>query len=465
MRHNRVKPVDAIWLDMDRVRNLMVIECVMFLEGPIDRVAFDRLLRERLIGIYPVFSRIPVKGHNPWSRSCWHDVPDLDLERHVREVRLPAPGDAAALQTYVSSFMATPLPRDRPLWEVHLVTGLDEGAAIYVRLHHALADGIALTQVLISLTETSAATGEDARDAHAPAGGRAPGADTGERVGSQARGVARSAGLRACAATVRTALRAVGVVAKLMLTRNPPSPLEGPVGAQKQAVWSEPVELQLIKDIAKASDATVNDVLVSALAGAVRRYQVERGAHAVDLPTMIPVSLRPLHLPPPPELGNRFAVVLLLLPSGVAGAAERLAETKRRMDKIKRSPEPVITFAIISGIGRLGRNVSNAFVTFFAGKATGVTTNVPGPREPRYLAGTRVTGLLGWVPGSATQTLGTCIFTYDGMVTIGLKTDAAVVPDPLVVLEAFRQEITDLSSVLATPKDEAVRGRLQDSAS
>lgn len=450
LKRIRVRPVDAIWLGMDRVQNLMVIECVMFLEGPVDRVAFDRLLDDRLVDVFPAFSRIPVAGRRRWSRTYWQDVPDFDVTRHVREVRLPAPGDAAALQSYVGSFMATPLPRDRPLWEVHLVTGLDEGSAVYVRLHHALADGIALTQVLLSLTEESAATGDTVADQ--PRQQPADRVDRGRvsrQVGAQVTEVVGSVGVRArFAVAVRTGFRAAGVLVKLLLMRNPHSLLAGRVGARKQATWLEPFDLRLIKDIAGASGTTVNDVLVSALAGAIARCGAEQGGRAIDVPTMIPVNLRPSHLPLPRELGNHFAVVLLLLPSGHAGAVGRLAETKRRMDKIKKSPEPVITFALICAIGRLGRRLSSALVTFFAGKASGVTTNVPGPREPRYLAGTRVTGLLGWVPGSANQSLGTCIFTYDGRVTIGLKTDAAVIPDPSRLLAAFERELDELADAL-----------------
>ena len=166
---------------------------------------------------------------------------------------------------------------------------------------------------------------------------------------------------------------------------------------------------------------------------------------------MIPVNLRPLHLPLPRELGNRFALVLLLLPSGITDAAARLAETKRRMDRIKRSPEPVITFAMIQAIGLLGARLSTFLVRFFAGKASGVTTNVPGPREHRYLAGTRITSMLGWVPGSGDQTLGTCIFTYAGTVRVGFKTDAAVIPDPERILEAFHAELAVLAEGLSAP--------------
>ena len=431
---------------MDRVQNLMVIECVMFLDGPIDRTRFDRVVEHRLIDAYPVFSRRPTVGGRRGAKHRWRDVEDFDFTDHVREVRLPAPGDDAALQEYVGRFLATPLPRDRPLWDIHLIDGLVNGSAIYVRLHHALADGIALTQVLLSLTDATA--GEAGAR---PGDGEVRPPGVGGRIEAARRAAPEMThGLRpariaaAMTAAGRTGLRGAGVFGKLLLTRNPESAVAGVAGSHKRAVWSDPIDLVLIKDIAKKSDATVNDVLVSALAGALERYQREHGGSTVDIPTMIPVNLRPMHLPLPRELGNRFALVLLMLPSGTGTAAERLAATKLRMDQIKRSPEPVITFAMIQGIGRLGRRLSRALVTYFAGKASGVTTNVPGPREPRYLAGTRITSLLGWVPGSGDQTLGTCIFSYAGTVRIGFKTDTNVIPDPDRILAAFHEEIEDL---------------------
>ena len=240
------------------------------------------------------------------------------------------------------------------------------------------------------------------------------------------------------------------MLGKLLVTRNPRSDVAGTAGRDKQAVWSAPIQLQRVKDIAAHSGATVNDVLVSVLAGALARYQDEHGGLAVDLPTMIPVNLRPMHLPLPRELGNRFALVLLTLPSSTGAPSARLGETKRRMDAIKASPEPAITFAMIQAIGQLGARLNRFLVTFFAGKATGVTTNVPGPREARYLAGTRISGLLGWVPGSGEQTLGTCIFTYAGTVRIGFKTDTTVIPDPERILAAFHAELEALEATAGT---------------
>ncbi len=451
MSEHRLNPVDAIWLDMDRPQNLMVIECLMFLDGPVDRDRFEQVVRTRLLDLYPVFSRRPVggRGRRGTGRARWRDVADLDLTRHVREVRLPAPGDDRALQDYVSRFLATPLPRDRPLWQIHLIDGLAEGSAIFVRLHHALADGIALTQVLFSLTDLEA---EGDRDGSFHPEGRhhllSEVVQAARRAAPEVPRMLRPARLRTnVLAGLRLGLSGVGVLKKLLLTRNPDSAVAGAAGRDKRAVWSAPLDLARVKAIASHSGATVNDVLVSALAGALARYQEDRGGPAVDLPTMIPVNLRPLHLPLPRELGNRFALVMLSLPAGPAGpggAGHRLAETKRRMDVIKASPEPAITFSLIHAIGLLGTRLNRSLVRFFAAKATGVTTNVPGPREARYLAGTRISGLLGWVPGSGDQTLGTCIFTYAGTVRIGFKTDTAVIPDPAAILVAFHAEIEAL---------------------
>ena len=436
---------------MDGPKNLMVIESLMFLDGPVERERLEEVVRTRLLDIYPVFSRRPVPSRRRWGRARWRDVGEVDLSRHIREVRLPAPGDDATLQAYVGRFLATPLPRDRPLWDIHLIEGLAEGAAIYVRLHHALADGIALTQVLFSLTDLSP---DGDRDGSFRPDGRhhllSEVVEAARRVAPEVPQLLRPARMRAGFRTgVRVGLSGMGVLKKLVFTTNPESAVAGLAGSEKRAVWSTPMPLQRIKDIAAHSGATVNDVLVSALAGALARYQSDHGRPAVDLPTMIPVNLRPLHVPLPRELGNRFALVLLIMPSGVGAPAARLAETKRRMDAIKASPEVAITFGLIQAIGMLGNRLNRSLVTFFAGKVTGVTTNVPGPREARYLAGTRISGLLGWVPGSGGQTLGTCIFTYAGTVRIGFKTDTAVIPDPEKLLVAFQAEIEALESTVA----------------
>jgi hypothetical protein len=162
---------------------------------------------------------------------------------------------------------------------------------------------------------------------------------------------------------------------------------------------------------------------------------------------MVPVNVRPLDEPLPRDLGNRFALVLFILPSSLGTAFERLAETKRRMNAIKDSPEALLTFGLITGIGRTGPDLERFLVDFFANKASGVTTNVPGPRSARYVAGTRIRRMVGWAPESGQQTLGTGIFSYDGEVTVGFKVDAHQFPRPEELLEDYQAELAELLSL------------------
>ena len=431
-----MNPVDALWLTSDGPENLMVIEALVMLSGPVDRDRLEKVVQQRVVERFPVFGQRAASSLRPWGRPRWVDAEDFEVGDHLREVALEAPADDAVLQAYVAGHLGTPLPPDRPLWEIHLLTGHPTGTAMYVRLHHSLADGIALTEVLLTLTDDS----PDADAADVP--------DLRPDVPPERSGKASSARLaivgRALTTGAVMAAQVPGILAKLLVSTCPTTALSGVPGTSKLVVWSEAFSLDDIKSVARATGSTVNDVLVAALSGAFHRYQVHHDGRAVDLPTMIPVNLRPLGKPLDAALGNRFAVVLLRTPSGLRTAAARLAETKRRMDKIKGSPEPVITFGLMHGIGLTGRRLGGVLARFFAAKAVGVTTNVPGPRETRYLAGTRIEKLMGWVPGSGQQSLGTCIFSYAGNVWVGFKADAEAIPDPERILEAFHDEVDAL---------------------
>ncbi len=362
------------------------------------------------------------------------------MARHLDVGELPAPGDDRALQDYIAGRLDRPLRRDRPLWEIHVLHGYGEGTAVYSRLHHSLADGIALTKVLLSLTDAGpegTLVTDDALDPHQHGW---------LELGGQLVG-----GLATPRRLLATARQAVGltlgtsaVAAKLLLAGQPHLAITGTPGPAKRAVWGEPVPLARVKEIAHATGTTVNDVVVAALAGALTSYQEQQGDLPVDVPTMVPVNLRPADEPLPPELGNRFALVLLTLPSGLRTPFARLAETSRRMTAIKESPEPWLTFGMIRGIGRTGPTLERALVDFFANKATGVTTNVPGPASPCYLAGERVVAMLGWAPESGRQTLGTCIFSYDGRLHVGFKVDTRTITDPEALVTAFDAEVVAL---------------------
>jgi WS/DGAT/MGAT family acyltransferase len=393
-----------------------------------------------------VFHQRLVEGMTGLGMQSWEDDPDFLLANHVTRTTLPAPGDERALQTYIESVVKVPLDRSRPLWEVHEIEGYRQGSAIVTRFHHALADGIALAEVMLSLTDESAEEPDpehlDTGAAPTPRGRLSlPGWGTAQRLAAGVAGLRPSLLGDALRLTQQTTL----IADKLLLGSNPRTPLIGEPGIDKRAVWSSARPIAEVKRIARLADATVNDVLVGAVSGALSAYVVDHGGEAEDLTTMVPVNVRPVGEPLPRELGNKFALVLLPLPLGTRAPMARLAETKRRMDSIKHSPEAFITFGLINAIGNTHPRVEELLVNFFSSKAIGVTTNVIGPMTDRYVAGSPIAGVLGWVPGSGRQTVGVCIFSYNGTVRVGFKVDAGVVPDPERLVEAFDQELDDLA--------------------
>lgn len=419
-----VRPVDDVWLAMDQPDNLMVVEGLMVVDGELDRDTYVRLLRERMLDRFPRFRQRARHAWLPWPGQWWEDDPGFDLERHVREVRLPAPGDDSALEDHVASCLSRALDRQHPPWEVHLVQGYDGGTAIYTRLHHALADGTALLRVVLSLADEELT----------PEAGDRPGPlDVAWRA------------VRALPGTTRLVTAPV-VAQHLLLARRPSSPLSVPPHHGKRAVWAPSIDAADLRELRRATGTTVTDVVMSALAGSLRRWLLAHGTDPMvdDLPTMVPVDLRGSAALRPDDLGNQFALVLLDLPVGVDSALGRLDETAARMRAIKDSPEAWLTYGLLEVMGVLHPRLRVHATDFFARKATGVTTSVRGPDQPLHVAGLPVTRMWAWAPMSADQSLSTSIVGYAGRIHVGFKVDTSAVPDPHALVDGLQAELTEL---------------------
>ena len=197
--------------------------------------------------------------------------------------------------------------------------------------------------------------------------------------------------------------------------------------------------------IAHWHDATVNDVLVAALSGGLRHYLQDRGAAVGEIQAMVPFNLRPLDEPVPRELGNKFGLVFLPLPVGVSGSYRRLREVHRRMTEIKEGRDGPISYALLSATGLTPEPVERRIVDLFTGKGTAIVTNVPGPSETVYLAGTPVRAVLVWAPTSGHIGMSVSIFSYRGEVTVGLMVDATLIPDPDHVVAQLERELEALA--------------------
>jgi WS/DGAT/MGAT family acyltransferase len=220
--------------------------------------------------------------------------------------------------------------------------------------------------------------------------------------------------------------------------------LNAPLHGTRRVAWSKPFRLDRVKRAGKRSSATINDVLVAALTGALHRHLTERDSGVDDLHVMVPFNLRPLDQPLPRNLGNDFGLILLSLPVGLIDSGARLREVKMRMDAIKGSHEGPIAYGMLSAIGMTPPAVEDRLIGFFTDKASAVVTNVPGPRSEVYFAGSPVRGVLVWAPCSGSIGMTVSIFSYAGKVTVGFMTDTGLVPDPKPLVEAFDAELRAL---------------------
>jgi diacylglycerol O-acyltransferase / wax synthase len=436
--------VDAAWLRMEDPTNLMMVTGVLTFEERLDARGLRRVLEERLLSFPRFRQRVqePPFGIGP---PMWATDDRFRLDAHVHRVALPEPGDKEALEALVSDLMSTPLDFSKPLWQVHLVD-YGGGSVVVARIHHCIADGIALIQVLLSLTDTSAEPQQppaarqpdEAVESSWPAFPRAVG-----RLAEAGFGLLRDPSRALGAATLGAA--AAGTLAQItMLPPDPSTPLKGRLGVSKRAAWSEPISVAEVKAAGVRDGATINDVLVAATAGALRRYLVGRGqdVRGLEIRVAVPVNMRAAD--GGAELGNQFGLVFLPLPIDVADGRRRVLEVKRRMDGLKASLQPAVAMGMLSLIGYVPSRVQPLAVQFFGSKASAVLTNVPGPREQLYLAGRPLARAMFWVPQSGRLGLGISILSYNGQVLLGVASDAGLVPDPERIVSEFEADLAEL---------------------
>jgi len=418
---------DSAWLRMEDPSNLMTVTCVMLLAGPLDLDHLCVMLTDRLLP-HDRFRQRVVERPGRIGRPHWYYDDDFHLDRHVHRTRLPDPADERVLQAFVGEVMSTPLDSERPLWHLYYVENAPSGAAIVVRLHHAMGDGVALVRLLLSLTSADP-EGTTPGDCPIPQGG-----------------IPVRRGLGGVVATAGGVVGALGKLAGVALLADSPTALKGTLGKVKQATWSGRLSLDEVKRVGKALGGTVNDVMMSAVAGGLCRYlEGHHGvAHNLSVRAVVPVNVR--RSDEPLTLGNKFGLVFLALPVGVRDRVGRLHELRRRMEGIKQSGEAAVIYGILRLLGLTSAAVEMAVVNILGRNSTAVMTNVPGPREPLYLCGRRVDDLIFWVPQSGRLALGVSILSYAGAIRIGVAADRAVIPEPGVLVAAVQAAFHELAA-------------------
>ena len=469
----RMSKVDTAWLRMDSRANLMMIVGVWILKPAITYAALCQRVQERLVPI----ARFRQMAVEDAAGATWVHDPAFDVQRHVVREVLSAPQGQQALQQRVAELSMQPLDRGHPLWQFHLVEDYDGGSALIARIHHCIADGIALIHVMMGLVDG----GEDAlRSPRQQRRSRADDDGEGRTGGPQAwladslvrpltqlatraldaagDGVAMSLDMvthpgqgidRTLQTTLGVArmggqvLRDMGALA--LMPDDSPTSLKGRPHAHKAVAWCDPISLDEVKAVGRVLGCSVNDVLLSCVAGALGAYLQQRGESVAgkEIRAMVPVNLRPLD--EAWKLGNRFGLVPLVLPIGIAHPIERVYAVRQRMQALKGSTQPLLAFGLLSVAGLLVKPAQEAMLGLFSRKTSAVMTNVPGPSQKLAFCGATLEQTMFWVPQSGDIGVGVSILSYGGGVQFGLITDTGMCAQPQLVIDQFAPQFASLS--------------------
>jgi diacylglycerol O-acyltransferase len=458
----RLSPQDASFLHLEDAVSHMHIGAIAIMESP--PPTYEEVAGRVLANLPGVPRYRQAVHHVPLAlgRPVWVDDPHFNLRYHLRRTALPHPGGDEELRLLIGRVMSQQLDRHKPLWEMWVVEGLSERRwALVTKVHHSMVDGVSgaelLSAILDEQPDPEPAAPDDWRPERAPSGRELA-------VRALARRALSPVGaVRSLLRSPRAAAALAGETAQGLLTMTgilrPPeaSTLNGPIGPHRRWDWARS-ELSDVKLVRSVLGGTVNDVVLTAIAGGFRELLASRG-EGTDrvVRTLVPVSVRS-----PEEQGeynNRVSAIFADLPVGIADPAERLAAVRRQMEHLKHSHEAVAGDVLVEMSGfapAMLLSIALRTATHVPQRSVNtVTTNVPGPQRPLYVAGRRMLECFPYVPLGGHVRVGVAIFSYDGRLTFGVTGDYDRAPDIEVLCAGIERSMSELADAAAIGRPRA----------
>jgi WS/DGAT/MGAT family acyltransferase len=406
---------DYAWHRMDTANNIMVINSILLFEGPVDMERLVSTIAQRL----PNYPRFTQKVELRRGRPHWVEDRRFNIADHIKLERMEQEVSREALQGHLTRLAHQPLAGGRPLWHMTVLDKVNGGHAIVFRVHHCITDGLGLVHVLNHLT--------DDNGLHC-------------RTPSPADHPHRAAVVQntVCSALARgiTHLKIAFHVSRLsMLFSDARTRLKNPMYGEKQLVWLPPLQMERVRAMSKRMGVTLNDAWVAAVSGALRTYLEQRGERVDGRALRAAVTFNLREKANAFQLGNEFGLVAVDLPTNIDDAVTRLRQSSARMTAIKRSHQPRATMAFLSIAGCLPAPLQRFALNLFTSKGSVVLTNIEGPGGRRYLAGSRMTDLICWVPQAGRLGVGLAFISYAGQIQLALFVDKEQVPDPERLME------------------------------
>ncbi len=463
MSAERLSPLDSSFLHVEDDVSHMHIASVAIFEGPQPPFSDVVAMVRGKLPLVPRYRQMVSFVPFDLGRPVWVDDPHFNIEYHVRHTALPQPGGEAELRKLVGRVMSQQLDRTKPLWEIWVVQGLEDGNwAMMSKTHHCMVDGVSGTDLLaITLDATpegSDPVPDDWRPQTPPSRAGLVAAAISERTRSPYE-LVRS--LRSATRLPRQTFGALTDIAKGLralaglITPTEPSSLNGPIGPHRRWAWAS-TTVDDIKRVRKSTNATFNDVVLAAATRGFRDLLLSRG-ESVDrvVRTLVPVSVRPRDTSGRAvgdgTFENKVSAMFAELPVGIEDPLERLGSISLQMAGLKESKQAVAGEALTSLTG-FGPPMLLALGTRIATRVpqrniNTVTTNVPGPQMPLYAAGRRMLKAYPYVPLAGSVRIGVAIFSYDGQVNFGVTGDYDTTEDIDVLCRGIEDGMTELLNV------------------
>ena len=457
---DRLSAVDASFLHQEKQSSHMHVGALVIFEGPPpSRDEFADHIESRL-SLVPRYRQKLAFPRFEMGRPFWVDDPTFNIDYHLRHTALPAPGSMDQLRQIVGRIFSQRLDRSKPLWEVWLIQGLEDGRfALISKTHHALVDGVSGVDISTVLFDLSAVP---AKPEERPSWMPRPEPSQVDLIAEGVKGLVRTpldlAG-RAAGAVSRPrelagqaleAAEGVGEIVWAGLNPAPDVPLNVPIGPHRR-VWWERADLSDFKEIKDALSGTVNDVVLAVVAGAIGRWLRQRGVRTegLELRALVPVSIRSEQ--DHGALGNRIAVMRGPLPVYAEDPLERLRIVREAMRGLKESKQ-ALGAEVISGLQGFAPPTLLAQASrlnFSTRLFNLIVTNVPGPQFPLYLLGREMEEIVPIAFLPENHALAIAIMSYNGRIGFGLLADYDSLEDVELISEGISASLAELEEAAA----------------
>jgi len=424
VKETTLTAADHSWLRLQEAANPMASLAVLFFADVLPIDALKALVEDRLMS-YERFRQRVLPSRLPRGRPRWHEGDDFALDNHLFRATLKPQGTARDLESLISRLLSEPMPKDQPLWQLHLVEEVDGGSVLLVKIHQSVADGTSASRIVLGLGDVESSEG-------AP---EIVDQGLGNRI--ETKEVVEAASQPG--STVRSLCRLIAQ------RSDTDSPLMGKPTNQREVAWSQDFPMLRLRSFATRLEASETELLLAAITACLRQelIRLDLLPESTILRAVVPCNLRgPDHDP----LGSRFGLAVLPLPVGRTTVRSRLRKLRQDLDHLGSDPGALAALQDTGDPGFRMSQVEDHIARQIAKTTTLLLSFAPQPTEPLYFCGQKLEHWLYWPAQAGLQKLCLGLSATSDQLRLGVSVDGESAVDPHRLAQAFDQALAEVAS-------------------